>query len=123
MSAYIKSLGYALEGLFHAFTTERNLKLFGMLYIISLAAGYVFKIDRRDWEFLFFAGGVFLTIELINTALEHFTDAFDTHSKNQNDIHTHAIKCTKDIAAGASLVCLLAWGSVLAIIFWPHIVG
>ncbi len=122
MTGYIKSLGYALEGFWHAFKTERNFKLFVLLYIVSIGAGVFFGITKANWEILFFAGGGFLAIELINTALEHFADAFDTHSKSQNDVHTHAIKCTKDIAAAASLTCLVGWGAVLAIIFWPYIV-
>jgi diacylglycerol kinase len=122
MMGYVKSLGYALQGLRHAFVTERNLRLFGGLYAFSILLGWWMHIDARDWELLLFTGGVFLAIELMNTAIEHFSDAFDTHSKSQDDHHTHAIKCTKDIAAAASLVCLTVWVIVIGLIVWEHVV-
>ncbi len=118
MRNYFKSLGHAFEGLFHAFITERNLRLFGILYLLSLMLGVTLRIALWEWQIVIFTGGVFLAIELINTALEHFTDAFDTHSKG---IHFDAIKATKDIAASASLVIGVAWGLILCFIFVPHL--
>ncbi len=121
MQPYIRSLRYALEGLTHAFGTERNLKLFGALYVLSLVLAWTLEISARDWQMVIFTGGIFLAVELMNTALEHFSDAFYTHAKKQDDLHTLAIKATKDIAAGASLICALAWGIILTIIFAPHL--
>ena len=123
MRSYLNSLRYALEGFVQAFRTERNFKLFLALYLLSFVLGWLFGIGPRDWQILIFTGGIFLAVELINTALENFADAFDTHTKSQNDQHTRAIKATKDIAAAASLVCAIAWGLILLIIFWPHISG
>ena len=121
MHNYFKSFGYALEGLRAAFTTERNLKFFGCVYVCSLLLGWFFAIGARNWEMVIFTGGLFFSVELINTALEHFADAFDDHTKSQNDHKTAAIKATKDIAAAASLVCALAWAMVLIIIFLPYV--
>lgn len=120
MRPYISSLRYALEGLCHAFATERNLKLFGALYLLSLVLSATLSIDAADWQMVIFSGGIFLAVELINTALERFTDAFDRHSQS---IHTSAIKATKDIAAAASLVCALAWAVILCMIVLPHLPG
>lgn len=118
MRNYFKSLGHAFEGLFHAFLTERNLRLFGIFYLLSLMLGVTLRIALWEWQIVIFTGGVFLSIELLNTALEHFTDAFDAHSRS---IHYSAIKATKDIAASASLVIGMAWGLVLCFIFIPHL--
>lgn len=118
MQNYFKSLGHAVEGLFHAFLTERNLRLFGVFYLLSLMLSVTLRISLWEWQIVIFTGGVFLGIELINTALERFTDAFDTHSRG---IHYSAIKATKDIAASASLVCGISWGLVLCFIFVPHL--
>ena len=118
MRHYYRSLPYALDGIWQAFSTERNLKLFTALYAISLLISWILQIAPRDWEVVIFTGGIFLAFELLNTALERFTDAFDRHSQS---IHTPAIKATKDIAAGASLICALAWGVILCIIFVPHL--
>ena len=120
MSPYLNSLRYALEGLQCAWKTERNFKLFVALYILSFLLGWFLGITARDWQVLIFTGSIFLAVELVNTALENFADAFDTHSKSQNDHHTQAIKATKDIAAAASLVCAIAWGAILVIILVPR---
>ena len=121
MKRYALSLRYALEGVWHAFTTERNFRLFAGLYALSLVLSWMWDVSIRDWQIVIFTGGIFLAVELVNTAVEHFSDAFVAHAKRENDHHTAAIKATKDIAAAASLVCAIAWGAILLIIFWPHI--
>lgn len=118
MHNYYQSLRYSVEGLVHALKTERNLKLFAALYLLSLAISAMLQITMHDWEMVIFTGGIFLAVELLNTALERFTDAFDRHSQS---IHAPAIKATKDIAAGASLVCAVAWGVILCMIFLPQL--
>lgn len=118
MRSYILSLRFAYAGFRHAFATERNLRLFTVLYVSSLVIAALLDTNLRDWEMIIFSGGIFLSVELINTALERFTDAFDAHSRS---IHSQAIKATKDIAAGASLICALAWAIILCIIFLPNI--
>ncbi|MSR87167.1 diacylglycerol kinase family protein [Candidatus Peribacteria bacterium] len=120
MRSYIQSLQYALEGLFHALSRERNLKLFTALYLISLMIAVALRLTVIELALVIFTGGIFLAVELINTALERFTDAFDVHSKS---IHTGAIKATKDIAAGASLVCAVTWGVILLMIFVPKVLS
>jgi diacylglycerol kinase len=121
LSSYIRSMLYAVEGLWHALSTERNLKLFALGVVLSLFLAALFRLYPADWVLLLTAGGVFLSVELLNTALERFTDAFDVHSKKQADAHTAAIKATKDIAASASLVIGLAWVSIICIVFWPYV--
>lgn len=114
------SIRYALAGQSHAFRTEFNLKLFLSAYVISLLGALPLRLDLTQWALLVFSGGMFLTVEMINTALERFTDAFDRHTKGQNDIHFDAIKLTKDIAAGASLIAGGVWVLVLAILYLPN---
>lgn len=118
MRTSFKSLRHAVDGLSHAFVTERNLRLFGVLYLLSLMLGIALQISLWEWQIVIVTGGIFLSFELINTALEHFTDAFDTHSQS---VHSSAIKATKDIAAGASLMCAMAWATVLCFVFLPHL--
>jgi len=121
-SSIIGSLLFALDGLWHALQTELNLKLFLCAYVLSLVVCAFFEITSIEWTILLFAGGTFLTIELLNTALERFSDAFDSHSKRQDDIHFAAIKATKDVAAGAALVSGMTWVASMAVIFWPYAV-
>ena len=64
-----------------------------------------------------------ITVGGFNTAIERFSDAFDTHTKGQSDAHTDAIRATKDIAAGAALVSAITWVIILALLFLPRIGG
>ena len=121
MRRFSRSLRYALEGVWHALRTERNLKLFTALYIFSLLISAVLNVSVRDWEMVIFSGALFLAMELVNTALERFADAFHTHARAQNDLHTQAMKVTKDTAAGASLVCALGWIIILVMIYFPRL--
>ncbi len=121
MRKYVHSVGYALEGLRHAFATENNFRLFVVGYVASLAAGLLLRVDIEKFPMILLSGGAFLAIELLNTALERFADAFDVHTKKQNDVYRQAIKCTKDVAAGAALVGAIVWALTLFILFWPHI--
>ncbi len=120
MKQFVSSFLYALEGIAHALSTERNLKFFSIGYVGSLIIGWILQIDQGEWPFIVFAGGMFLAVELVNTALERLADAFHDHSLKQDDHYHESIKATKDIAAGASLVCAVVWVSVLILVFVPH---
>ncbi len=118
---YVHSVGYALAGLGHAFVTERNFPVFVIAYAASLVFTYVFHPSPMEFIAVMMSGGFFLSIELLNTALERFADAFDTHTRKQDDVHHQAIKRTKDVAAAAALVAILAWVSTLTMVLWPRI--
>ena len=122
MHRYIRSLGYASEGFLHAMQTERNLRLFFLGVLCSLLLAAFFHIDTSDWIMVLVTGGTFLSVELLNTALERFTNAFYKHIEEAKDTHKHhkAMKTTKDVAAAASLVTAIAWTAVMIIIFWPY---
>ena len=119
--SYIQSVLFAFHGIIHALKTEKNLKLFTVMYLASLIAAWILGLEESEWPFVVFAGGMFLCVELVNTALERLSDAFDDHSTKQADHYYDSIKATKDIAAGASLVCAVVWLVVLALVFCPHI--
>lgn len=119
--AFVKSFLYACDGITFALKTQRNLKVFTIAYLLSLLLGWFLQLQESEWPFVVFAGGMFLAVELVNTALEHLSDAFHDHSLKQDDHYHDSIKATKDIAAGASLVCAVIWLIVLALVFYPHV--
>jgi undecaprenol kinase len=122
MNPYQKSFGYAVEGLRHALEYERNLRLFIVAYFFSILLGFLFGLQLQEWIAVVLSGGVFLTFELYNTALERFTDAFDDHSKKQEDHYYASIKATKDVAAAGSLLCGIVWVVVLLMSYLPYII-
>lgn len=118
---YVQSFLYALEGLAHALQTERNTRLFTAAFLATLVAGGFAKLTTAEWPLLIFSGIAFLAVELINTALERFVDAFHTHSSKQEDVHYHALKATKDVAAAAALLMALGWATVVVMTFLPYV--
>lgn len=123
MKKAAKSLGFALSGLWNAFRSERNLRLFALIHIlICLGSIMVLQIDNAMLFIILitFVGGCFVVIELLNTAIERLADTFDDCEKKCRGGHYHpGIKITKDVAAAASLVALLLYGSSVALFAVP----
>ncbi len=113
-----KSLRNALVGFAHALLTERNFKLFVTVYVCVLLLGALLRISLWEWLALLLSGGNFLSIELLNTALERLTDVCDEYRKASEPmakLHT-GLKAAKDVASAAALVSFIIVGLVIVII-------
>lgn len=95
--SFVKSFGYAVEGIAEAFKGERNFKVMLALGTLAVVAGFVLRIDALSWVAVLLMTGLVLFAELINTALESVVDLASP------DFHPLA-KRAKDLAAGAVLV-------------------
>lgn len=95
------SFRYAGAGLCHAFRTQPNVRVHTAisLGVIGLAAWL--RVGRSDWLWLIIAMALVWGTELINTSIEALVD------KVSPDWHPLA-KASKDVAAAAVLVCVLA---------------
>ena len=122
VQALVHSAGHALRGLSSALRRERNLKIFLAVYVASLLfAGYL-RLHAWEWIALLLAGGTFLAVEFLNTALERVVDIVDEHCKEEHQTsHYSALRTVKDIAAAASLVSLGVIVVVVLVILWPHL--
>jgi|CXWL01.1.fsa_nt_gi diacylglycerol kinase len=117
-----RSLGYAITGLNHAFKHERNLRSFLWGYIVVLACGASLHLLTWEWLAIVFCGGIFLAVELLNTALERLTDVIDQNRKIEGGTTYHAgLKAAKDVAAAASLISLVMTIIVVCIVFVPYV--
>lgn len=117
-----KSFGYARHGLVAAIKTERSLRLFALGYGAVLLVGFFYDLALVEWMLLLFSGGIFLAVELLNTALEHAVDVIDEHRPKTSDNDYHeGLKAAKDIAAAAALVTLMLVLAVILIIFVPKV--
>lgn len=115
------SLGHSLRGLSHAFTEERNLRFFLIGHVVLLLLGISVRIDLFSLVFSTFAAGLFVTTELLNTAIERLADTIDDCEKTKQGGHYHiGIKQTKDVAAAASLIMLAVYAGCIAIIALPY---
>ncbi len=121
MMPLLRSFLHALNGLVHAYGKERNLQIFTVVYVLILALGGVIRLLTWEWLALILAGGLFLCVELLNTAMERLTDVLDHERKLLGREEYHAgMKWTKDVAASASLMSLVVVMVVMVMVFWPY---
>lgn len=100
----VKSVKYALRGMFLLIKTEHSIMVQFFIAIIMTVLGFIFDISATEWMFQFLAIGLVLVAESVNTAIEKLSDF--VHSEYHKEIGF-----IKDIAAGAP-----AFAAIIAII-------
>jgi diacylglycerol kinase len=113
--SFIKSLGFAIQGIKGFFTSERNGRIQVIIAAAVFLAGLFFSISMIEWLIIFLFTALVLSLEMFNSALEKLCDKVNPETDPQ-------IKLIKDMAAGAVL-----WTSLLAavaglFIFIPKII-
>ncbi|WP_141905105.1 diacylglycerol kinase family protein [Lysinibacillus sp. Y5S-8] len=108
---YLRSFGYALEGVITA-SKEQNLKSHIISAIIVIMAGYWTGLSRMEWYIVLLLIALMFALEMINTAIERAVDLASP------EVHPLA-KQAKDIAAGAVLVFALFSAIIGLLIFLP----
>lgn len=100
----IKSLKFALLGIFKLATTEHSIITQLLMALLVTVLGWYMHISREEWMIQTLAIGLVLSIEGLNTAVEKIADFIhpDYHNK---------IGFIKDIAAGA-----VAFAAIVALI-------
>lgn len=114
-SGFIKSAGFAIQGLKQFFTSERNGRIQAVIAAAVFLAGLLFSISMMEWLIIILFTALVLSLEMFNSALEKLCDKVNPEIDPQ-------IKLIKDMAAGAVL-----WTSLLAAvagtcIFIPKII-
>ena len=110
---WIKSFGYAFNGLRKAWTDQRNLRIHGGVMALALALGFYFKIRPWEWCTIILIGALVIALELINSAIENLTDLI---TPEQNP----SAGKIKDISAAAVLVAAVASIIIGVIIFGKY---
>lgn len=110
-----KSFGFAWAGICQTLRTQRNFRIMLCIFLLVVAAGFLFRITPVEWAVLLLCCGSVLSLEMVNTALEAAVDLTTC------EIHPTAKKA-KDIAAGAVLVFSFFSVCVGLVIFVPHII-
>jgi len=114
-SNFIKSAGFAIQGIKEFFKSERNGKIQAVIAVIVFLAGLLFSISMMEWLVIILFTALVISLEMFNSALEKLCDKVNPEMDPQ-------IKLIKDMAAGAVL-----WTSILSIvagicIFIPKII-
>ena len=110
----LHSFGYAFEGIFSSFKTERNMKIHITMMILVIICGFIFHISLIEWFICIILFATVISAELFNTAIETVVNMI-TKEKSPE------AKLAKDISAGAVLVLAIASALIGLIIFIPKI--
>ena len=105
------SFRHAVEGIAHAFRTQRNMRFHTIAFSLVFLAGIILRLPRVEMLALVFCAALVLITELFNTAIEGTVDMI-TQSYHP------AAKFVKDIAAGAVLISAVTAALVGAVVFW-----
>ena len=112
----VRSMKFALRGMWLLLTTEDSIKAQSFLALLSIIAGFYFKISSFEWMAQLLVIGLVLVAEAVNTAVEEVADFIhpDYHKK---------IGLIKDIAAGAPAIAAIISLVIAGIIYLPKIIN
>lgn len=111
----IRSFSNAFRGLGLFFKQEHNARIHAVVAVITVVSGVLVGLSRIEWIAVFFAIGMVIATEAMNTTVEYLCDFV---CPEYNDI----IKKIKDLAAGAVLICAIAAVIIGCIVFIPHLI-
>lgn len=109
-----QAFGCALRGVAYVVSTQRNVKIYGIVIAVALILGIVLRIDAQSWLAVVFCIVLVLAAECINTAIESVVDLVSPE-------YADLAKLAKDCAAGAVFVCAAGSLVVAAIVYIPFI--
>ncbi|MFA6473464.1 MAG: diacylglycerol kinase family protein [Patescibacteria group bacterium] len=108
------SVRYARRGIVHAYKTQQSLRVQVVTAAVVIIGMLVLRVSTRDAVILIFLIAAVLTLELINTVVEHLTDMVSPRLQA-------AAQVVKDTMAGAVLLVSLVAAVVGIIVLWPYL--
>lgn len=112
--SFIKSFGYAFEGLLHALKYNRNLRIDFLTAAIVILVSLYFHVSPFEMGILGVMILLVISSEMINTAIEEMVNLITSE-------HRKEAKIAKDVAAGMVLVASIGSVIVGILIFTPYI--
>ena len=112
--AFIKSLRYALIGLWYILKSERNARIHLVSAGLVFGFGLFLGLSNAELAAIFFAIILVFLAEIMNTAIEKTLDLIDSN-------HRPEIRIIKDMAAGAVLVAAVGAVIIGTAIFYPYV--
>lgn len=101
VAARLKSFRFAFAGLAFMLRTQHNAWVHAAASAIVAALGFWLRLDAEAWRWLIVAIALVWVAEAMNTAFEHLCDVVSPE-------FSLSVQRSKDIAAAAVLVCVLA---------------
>ncbi len=94
---FTESLNCAIEGIIHAFSTQRHIRYHYMIAMVVLGVSLLLKMPLTEFILFVLAVVMLLSAEMFNTAIEETVDLIEER-------HHMRAKASKDVSAGAVLV-------------------
>lgn len=113
--SFFKSVSFALNGLRLAWH-EKHFKIHIVAAIACIGLGLMLGIERVEWFIILICIGAVLSLEMINTAIEHLVDLVEPN-------YNPKAGAIKDLAAGAVLVFSIISAIVGIMIFGKYILA
>ena len=114
MKRLFLSFKYAFNGIWRLILKERNFQIHLSVLVCVIALGCYFGLTRDEWVFITIVSGLVLSLEAINSSIEKFADFIHPDQSEK-------VKIVKDIAAGATVIAVIAASIVGLIVFLPYI--
>jgi diacylglycerol kinase len=114
LAKFIAGFGFAFSGLWHAISTQINMKVHISIAIIAIALGIILHISAVEFAIIFLAIAGVLITEMFNTVIELCVDL-------ASPAYHPLAKIAKDVAAGAVLLSAIMSIIIALFIFGPHL--
>ena len=108
---HLDSFRYAVEGIVHAFRTQKHMRFHFFTVVLVLSIGLLLRLGRVEMAILFIVVSGVLVAEMMNTAIESVVDMI-------TQAYHPLAKLAKDIAAGAVLIASITAAVVGGILFF-----
>lgn len=116
VTARLKSFTHAIAGFVAMLRTQHNAWVHLVATALVVVFGLVLRVSAGDWRWLVVAIALVWAAETTNTAFEHLCDVVSP------GFH-ESVRRSKDIAAAAVLICVLAASLLGVLTFWPYILA
>lgn len=112
---FFTSFRYAGNGLRAVFYRGKNIRIFTIIIVLVLLAGYLLNVTTVEWLILIMIMSITFVAEVFNTSIEVLCDKVSP----KKDPH---IAIAKDIAAAAVLTLAIASAVIGTTIFLPRLI-
>ena len=116
VKARLKSFTHAFDGFTNMLRTQHNAWIHLAATVMVVAVGLALQVNADAWRWLIAAIALVWVAETMNTAFEHLCDVVSP------ELHP-SVRQSKDIAAAAVLVCVIASTLLGAITLAPYVLA
>ncbi len=112
-STFIRSFGYALEGIVAALK-GRNFRIIVCLGFLATIAAFYLRFTASEWVLLIMTISVVIVAEMVNTAIEAIVDLVSPQIRDK-------AKIAKDVAVAGVFIASVFSITVGVLLFLPKI--